>query len=849
MTHAPDCKRLLRRLTHYRTLLGQTLDLQDLAGAAQSSPDLVRSIHEHRAAIAQIKAALRERGMPVDDAPDDAVPPPFNQQAIAAALHAALPTHLQPEAAQLARLLTETLQAAPATQLPITESGLTPLIAALAGRQLTADRTVLTFGSESQLGDVAIRDVVAGHSINLTVNMATGHAMRYHQADALLDHLCPLSHDRPRSPRIYENLPAPTYSQFVMREQAFAEVIDGLQQRSAAVLIVGMGGNGKTSLAREVAAQCLRDSEGQAPRFDAVVWVSDKDQPGTTNLSMVLDEIARTLDYPGLSEFMHDEKQREVEQLLRRQRVLLVVDNFETISDGALLAWLLRLPEPSKALITSREYRREFHRSGWPVELRGMSQDEAQTFITERLRVLKLEKLVTLPSQIEPLVAATGGSPYAIAMAIGIVKYGRLLSQIVEDIYEARSKLFEELFARAWSLLDEAARHVLLGATFFPTSTSSQALSAAADMHGLSFEQTIERLTDLALLDVQQVDLSNPPRYALHPLVRSFACAKLSEHVKFELEARDRWIAWYTNLVTQVGWSWNNLSRLNLLDGESESAYAVIEWAAEHQRYQITIRLAHGMRYYFFIRGQWAKRQSVSILQLAAARQLADQAEEVLALAHCVQILSRQDQITEAEAYMHQLEVLAPTVTLSTRIFTAVQHAFGLYWMAKGDLDRAQAAWQRTLDRAEQLAPNTYVAQARRVAVCLYQRGQLQEAVQLLQEAHRVAQLHDYMHGILSTQLELATIYLDLERIEEAEALVINNQAHADQYQMRTEVALTQQLAAHIHILRGNISAARAALIEAIDLFERLGMHRELIKARAEMAGMETTVEPAPEPE
>src|SRR5215216_4514013 len=80
------------------------------------------------------------------------------------------------------------------------------------------------------------------------------HAARYPFADKLLDQLCPIGPARPRPPRVYENLPAPTYSQFVMREQAFAEVIDGLQQRSAVVLLVGLGGTGKTSLAREVAA-------------------------------------------------------------------------------------------------------------------------------------------------------------------------------------------------------------------------------------------------------------------------------------------------------------------------------------------------------------------------------------------------------------------------------------------------------------------------------------------------------------------------------------------------------------------------------------------------------------------
>ncbi|MFP4436516.1 MAG: NB-ARC domain-containing protein, partial [Chloroflexaceae bacterium] len=187
------------------------------------------------------------------------------------------------------------------------------------------------------------------------------HAARYPAAEKLLEELCPAHVPHPKPERVYQNLPAPTYDQFVMRQQAFAEVVDGLSQRSAAVLIVGMGGNGKTSLAREVAAYCLQDDDG-TPLFHAAVWVSDKDNPGTTNQSTVLDSIARTLDYPGFTQFPHDEKQYEVEQLLRRQKVLLIIDNAETITDGALFTWLLRLPEPSKALITTREYHRAFRR-------------------------------------------------------------------------------------------------------------------------------------------------------------------------------------------------------------------------------------------------------------------------------------------------------------------------------------------------------------------------------------------------------------------------------------------------------------------------------------------------------
>ena len=302
------------------------------------------------------------------------------------------------------------------------------------------------------------------------------HAAAYPALDALLDELCPAAPTSAPTGRPLQNLPPPSYAQFVMRTQPFNEIIDALRQRSAVVVVASLGGMGKTSLVREVAAHCLQpDSE---LGMDAVVWVSDAERPGFTTLDTVLDEVARTLGYDGLVERSPDEKRRSVEQLLRSQRVLVVVDNFETVADVNLLSWLLKLPEPSKAIITTREYRREFRHGAWPVELRGMVAEEATAFIAQRLKALRIDHLITHATQISPLIHITSGNPKAIDMALGSLKYGRRsLQDVVDDLYQARGGLFEDLFARNWSLLDEAARRVLLAATFFVPSASEEALA------------------------------------------------------------------------------------------------------------------------------------------------------------------------------------------------------------------------------------------------------------------------------------------------------------------------------------------------------------------------------------
>lgn len=377
------------------------------------------------------------------------------------------------------------------------------------------------------------------------------HAARYPLVDQLLDQLCPIGTRPLRPARIYQNLPAPTYSQFVMREQAFAEVRDGLRQRSAVVLVVGLGGNGKTSLVREVTDYCLKENI-EGPVVNAAVWVSDKDQPGTTSLSTLLDQIARVLDYPGLAQLPHAEKQYEVEQLLRRQAVLVVVDNFETITDSALPAWLLRLPEPSKAVVTSRAYSRAFRNNTTLVELRGMQAAEAHTFINQRLRVLRIEHLVTDQTQLETLVEATGGNPKALEMALGLIKYEqRPIQAVLDDLYRARGELFDDLFSRFWQLLGEPASHVLLAMPCFADSASAEALAATAGVTGFAFDSAVEQLTNLALIDVQQADLSSTPRYTLHPLVRAFAQARRQDMPAFEVAVQVRWGRYFVDFIAR----------------------------------------------------------------------------------------------------------------------------------------------------------------------------------------------------------------------------------------------------------------------------------------------------------
>jgi tetratricopeptide (TPR) repeat protein len=160
--------------------------------------------------------------------------------------------------------------------------------------------------------------------------------------------------------------------------------------------------------------------------------------------------------------------------------------------------------------------------------------------------------------------------------------------------------------------------------------------------------------------------------------------------------------------------------------------------------------------------------------------------------------------------------------------------------MACGDLDTALQIWEDLLSISEQLPGQSYVLNRRWIATCFYHKCKLAEARQLFQASLQDAERIGDRRSIIGNKIRLAAIDLEEGDLEEAAKTLAecNEQAHL--HQDRRRLSEIQPLAARLHILRGDIPAARAALMEAIDLFERLGMRRKLAEAREALANLET---------
>jgi tetratricopeptide (TPR) repeat protein len=411
-------------------------------------------------------------------------------------------------------------------------------------------------------------------------------------------------------------------------------------------------------------------------------------------------------------------------------------------------------------------------------------------------------------------------------MALGYLKYQHLpFQQVIDDLYAARGEIFDDLFTRCWSLLDEAARRVLLSMPMFVDSISSEALSAVADVRGFAFDLAIERLTDLALLDVQQTDLKQAPRYTLHALVRAFALAKLSEQASFNAAARGRWMDWYIELASKADYCWNDANKLKILDPEKNNIIGILRWCYEHQKYGWIVQLMKKVKFYHYVRGLWGEYQDIYLLGIEATHKVGDFAEEILLLSYYIEVTSFQKKTntTEMLERLHYL-IKENSTNLELKYIYNYYQTLGIYWSERDELDKAYQYWQKALEVALQDRSHFMATAYQNVGVGLYRKKLIPEAQEMFQKAFCQALHFHYQKTMFCSQWRLANIALDKVELDKAKEFLTHSENYLQIYQDRRCIALLKQSWARFYSLTGNDTLANTLKDTANDLFKRLGI-------------------------
>lgn len=323
-------------------------------------------------------------------------------------------------------------------------------------------------------------------------------------------------------------------------EQIVKKIALGLQSQVApgVTILEGMGGIGKTTLAKLIAYHFVNDDS-----FVRVLWVSAKRvefdvwggrqrivRSTSINPIDILEQLAKELDVEVLGDTVA--VQTEVVARCQQKAYLIILDNLETVEDTAALAPLIeQLVGPSRILITTRD--RIF--DAFPADLVrhyiALGELDASTSYTLLRCAAQYTSAPTLAEasdgDLGKIYAVTGGNPLALWLVAGQahgVPWSVFIRNLVErsPVGSKGYELYDYLYRRSWELLNPSARIVLFAMHRFESGVEYDLLHKLSRLDQLIFDKAVEELANRMLL---QFDGTH---YYIHRLTYTFLRAGIA---------------------------------------------------------------------------------------------------------------------------------------------------------------------------------------------------------------------------------------------------------------------------------------------------------------------------------
>lgn len=293
---------------------------------------------------------------------------------------------------------------------------------------------------------------------------------------------------------VRHNLPPADFSEtgFLGRANLRKQVRKALNGPWPVISILGDGGLGKTALALQVAYDISTDPDSG---FDAIVWTTAKNKTLTTaEIQRIEGAIQDSLGlFAGAAKELAgdveiDNPIEELLEYLESFKILLVLDNLETVIDDRIRDFLRALPNGSKVLITSRIGVGTEN----PFKLGPLEQDESVRLLRVLARTRDVHLLTNLhQDEAERLADQLKGHPAYIKWFVSGVQAGVAPEQIIEN----NDLLLDYCMENVFEYLTEDARAVLRSMLVAPGVQTLAELAYLNDFDSSRISQAVLDLT------------------------------------------------------------------------------------------------------------------------------------------------------------------------------------------------------------------------------------------------------------------------------------------------------------------------------------------------------------------
>jgi LuxR family transcriptional regulator, glucitol operon activator len=235
---------------------------------------------------------------------------------------------------------------------------------------------------------------------------------------------------------VLHNLPSPDFDDtgFVGRTDQLDRLKSAIKGSFPIITILGDGGLGKTSLALKALYDLLDDSLGQ---FDAIVWTTAKTTVLTADAIVEIENSIK--DSVGIFSAASavlgaadtKDPMKNLREWLTSFKILLVIDNLETILDERIRRFASEIPVGSKILFTTRVGLGAYD---FPIELHRLNEREGVDYFRRICDVYGLPELQNKKREyVVDTCTRLNFSPLAIKWFAQAIRAGGTPSSLLAD--------------------------------------------------------------------------------------------------------------------------------------------------------------------------------------------------------------------------------------------------------------------------------------------------------------------------------------------------------------------------------------------------------------------------------